>query len=196
MKKALFLLLDQFADWESAYLSSMLNQSEDWEIKTISLNKTVTSIGNFAVTVDYEIGQFDETYDLLILIGGNTWNVENEMLYHFIKQAFANKIPIGAICGAVDYLAKNGFLNDYKHTGNALSLWKGFNQYENASFFIEAQAIRDGHLVTANGTAPIEFMEHILKLIEFDTPENIERKMYMIQQGYYRYCRQYGNPYI
>ena len=29
MKKALFLILDEYADWEGAYLSSTLNQRED-----------------------------------------------------------------------------------------------------------------------------------------------------------------------
>ncbi|GMA43852.1 hypothetical protein GCM10025853_13090 [Tetragenococcus halophilus subsp. halophilus DSM 20339] len=40
MKQALFLLLDEFADWEGAYLSSTLNQSEFWTVKTISVEKS------------------------------------------------------------------------------------------------------------------------------------------------------------
>lgn len=36
--------------------------------------------------------------------------------------------PVAAICGAVDYLAKNGLLLNYKHTGNAQSLWNNFER--------------------------------------------------------------------
>lgn len=35
MKNALLLLLDEFADWKGSYLSSTLNQSESWSVKTI-----------------------------------------------------------------------------------------------------------------------------------------------------------------
>ena len=37
MKQALFLILDEYADWEGAYLSTTLNQREDWSVHTISL---------------------------------------------------------------------------------------------------------------------------------------------------------------
>ena len=41
MKKALFLLLDDFADWEGSHLSSILNQNEKWSVKTISLKEKI-----------------------------------------------------------------------------------------------------------------------------------------------------------
>ncbi|RIN27103.1 glutamine amidotransferase, partial [Staphylococcus succinus] len=53
MKKALFLLLDEFADWEGSYLSSTLNQSDTWSVNTISVDKKVTSLGGLSVLIDY-----------------------------------------------------------------------------------------------------------------------------------------------
>ena len=47
MKKALFLLLDEFADWEGAYLSSILNQDDNWSASTISVEENVSSLGGF-----------------------------------------------------------------------------------------------------------------------------------------------------
>ena len=72
MKNALFLLLDEFADWEGSYLSSTLNQSESWSVKTISVEEKVVSLGGFSVLVDYVIGSEPKDYDLLIMIGGNS----------------------------------------------------------------------------------------------------------------------------
>src|SRR4051794_4630893 len=115
MKKVLFLLLDEYADWEGAYLSSTLNQREDWSVNTISLDGIVSSIGGFKTSVDYIIGSEPEDFILLVMIGGNSWGNDNKMLLQFIKTTFQYNIPIGAICGAVDYLAKNGFLNDHNH---------------------------------------------------------------------------------
>ena len=58
MKKALFLLLDEFADWEGAYLSSTLNQYDSWSVSTISIEEEVSSLGGFSVIADYIIGFF------------------------------------------------------------------------------------------------------------------------------------------
>lgn len=195
MKKALFLLLDDFADWEGSHLSSILNQNEKWSVKTISLKEKVISIGGFSVLVDYIIGFEPKDYDLLILVGGNSWNINDQRLFKFIEESFNKNIVIGAICGAVDYLAKNGFLNDYKHTGNSVYLWKNHEFYTSEDKFLEIQAVNDRGLVTANGTAPLEFTKEILKVINFDTLENIEETMYMKRFGFYKYCEEFGNPF-
>ena len=109
MKKALFLLLDEFADWEGAYLSSILNQDDNWSASTISVEENVSSLGGFSVLVDYIIGDEPKDYDLLVMIGGNSWDNDSENLLKFVEEAFNKNIVIGAICGAVDYLARNGF---------------------------------------------------------------------------------------
>ncbi len=196
MKKALFLLLEEYADWEGAYLSSTLNQREDWSVDTISLDGIVSSIGGFKTSVDYIIGSEPEDFNLLVMIGGNSWSNDNKKLLQLIKTTFQNNIPIGAICGAVDFLAKNGFLNDYNHTGNSVYIWNDYENYNPKGSFLEKQAVKDKNLVTANGTAPIEFTNLVLELIEFDTPENIRKMMYMNKHGFYKYCEKYGNPYF
>src|SRR5699024_3278946 len=98
----------------------------------------------------------------------------------FVKETFNKCIPVGAICGAVDYLAKHGFLNDSRHTGNTVYLWEDYNEYNSKDNFIEEQAVKDGKLVTANGTAPIEFTELVLELIEFASPNNIENLLFKL----------------
>ncbi|WP_406822338.1 hypothetical protein WOC45_08620 [Staphylococcus aureus] len=61
--------------------------------------------------------------------------------------------------------------------------------------FVELLQKKIRNLVTANGTAALEFAELILKGLEFDSKENIERQIYMYQRGFYEYCNKYGNPY-
>ena len=196
MKKALFLLLDGFADWEGSYLSSTLNQSESWSVNTISVEEKVVSLGGFTVLIDYIIGDEPKNYDLLIMIGANSWDNDNHKLLKFVQETFNKGIPVGAICGAVDYLAKHGFLNDSRHTGNTVYLWEDYNEYNSKDNFIEEQAVKDGKLVTANGTAPIEFTELVLELIELASPNNIEKKIYMYRNGFYKYNDKYGNPFV
>ena len=58
MKTALFVLLDQYADWEAAYLLSLLNQRDDWQIQTASNLPLVHSIGGLQTTVDVSFACF------------------------------------------------------------------------------------------------------------------------------------------
>ncbi|MBZ6002748.1 glutamine amidotransferase [Leuconostoc gelidum subsp. aenigmaticum] len=196
MKQAVFVVLDEYADWEGAYLSSMLNQTDDWEIKTASIKEHVSSIGGFCTVTDLNLDQISDDVDLLILIGGNSWNIADKKLKKLVKQRLVNNQPIGAICGAVDYLAKNGLLNNYKHTGNASYLWDEFDDYKNKQNFIEKQAVRDHNLVTANGTAALEFTSEVLKMIHFKDADAIERQVALQELGFYKYCMKYGNPFV
>lgn len=86
-------------------------------------------------------------------------------------------------------------MNDQHHTGNSVSFWRNYEKYQPNRSFLEKQAVKDKNLVTANGTAPIEFTHLVLELVEFDTPENIAKITYMNKHGFYEFCEKYGNPY-
>ncbi|MFT8616771.1 MAG: type 1 glutamine amidotransferase family protein [Lentilactobacillus hilgardii] len=195
MKQAVFVILDEYADWEGAYLSSMLNQSDEWEVQTASIKPTVSSIGGFHTSVDLTLDQISSDVDLLILIGGNSWNIDNTKLEQIVSQRLDNDQSVAAICGAVDFLAKNGLLSSYKHTGNSLYLWKEFNNYTNGQDFIEKQVVHDQNLVTANGTAALEFTSEVLKMIHFNDDDSIEKQVALQELGFYKYSEKYGNPF-
>lgn len=86
MKQAIFLMLDDYADWEGAYLSSQLNKSTEWTVKTASITSKITSIGGMKTIVDYSLVNIPDDINLLVLIGGNSWTVENEDLRHIIRR--------------------------------------------------------------------------------------------------------------
>lgn len=195
MKKAIFIILDKYSDWESAYLASQLNQDENWKVETASNKDYVESIGGLNTKVDYKIKDIPSNIDLLVLIGGKSWNIKSKELFNVIKKSFDNGIYIGAICAAVNYLAQNGFLNGYKHTGNSKHIMEQFEKYKNKDNFIESQATKDKNLVTANGTASLEFTNLVLKMINKDSDENIDKMAYMYKYGFYEYRKKYGNPY-
>ena len=194
MKTALFLMLDQYADWEASYLASQLNQSTDWQVKTTSTTPLVTSISGFTTKVDYQLDPLP-TIDLLILIGGNSWNINNSLLYSLVQQHLNASKPVGAICGAVDYLAQNGFLTGYQHTGNSLAMWHNYPNYQNSADFHEQQVISNKNLVTANGTAALAFTAAVLQLIHFQSSEELTRTIDLYRLGFYQYCQKYGNPF-
>ncbi len=195
MKNAIFVMLEDYADWEYGYLASQLNKSVTWNVKTCSTTKLVASIGGFETRVNYLIDELAEPCDLLVLIGGNSWKIKNEPLKKFIATHLAANKPTAAICGAVDYLAENGLLLHYKHTGNAQYLWHDFKEYTNQTEFIPVQAVHDRNLVTANGTAALEFTNLVLKMIHFLPNSEVDKATDLYKLGFYKYCDKYGNPF-
>lgn len=83
-------------------------------------------------------------------------------------------------------MAKCGLVNTIKHTGNGLEqlkLW-GSDNYTNADGYVHAQAVSDQNIVTANGSATLEFAKEVLLLLKNDTPERIEMYYQFNKQGF------------
>lgn len=155
----------------------------------------VKSIGGFTTTIDYLLSDLPENIDLLVLIGGNSWALINHQLVTLIQRRLTTNQPTAAICGAVDFLARNSLLTGYQHTGNAQMMWKAYTGYTNPNDFEKQQVVTDRNLVTANGTAALTFTNHVLKLIGFNSPEEIDKATDLYQIGFYNYCQKYGNPF-
>ena len=183
-QEVLFILLNEYADWEGAFLSISLNTGviPGNEIKYIPkivapTMEEVRSLGGFRTIPDYSFQTLPVDYAALVLIGGMQWkSPEAEQVALLVEEALKRGKIVGAICNAASFLCSHGFLNDVKHTGNTLTqlkLWGG-DQYTNEAGYLEKQAVSDKNIVTANGTGYLEFARELLLLLDADTPENIE----------------------
>ena len=182
-KEVIFIILNEFADWEGAFVASSLNSGIEpgrakYTVKTLSVAKEpVVSIGGFHVLPDYDLHTVPDDYAGLILIGGMSWfTPDAELIVPLVKDAIAKGKLVAGICNASVFLGKHGFLNCLKHTSNTLEYLKNCagENYTGEANYIEEQAVRDGNLVTANGTGYLEFCREILFALEADTPEKIE----------------------
>ena len=172
MKRILYFLLDQWADFEAAYLSTAVSMigGGQFENKIVSLtDKPVKSIGGFSVLPDYDLKNVPEEYDALILIGGMSWHSENAyMIKPLVEKTIKEGKLLGAICDACRFLGTIGALNYGKHTANDLTELKesAGSCYTNEDKFIARQAVRDNNIVTANGTATMEFAKEVLLALQ------------------------------
>ncbi|CVI65229.1 putative protease YdeA [Clostridiales bacterium CHKCI001] len=180
MKKTiLFVILQQYADWEAAYISSaitMLGQGQ-YDIKTVSLSKDyVQSIGGFRILPDYDIKSVPNDYDAVVLIGGMTWRNEDAWQVKVLVEDCNQKGKIlGGICDASAFLGTVGVLNDVIHTSNDLNdlkQWAG-SIYTGEEKYVARQAVRDRNIITANGTAPMEFAKEILLALNVASEEKV-----------------------
>lgn len=182
MKKTiLFLLLDQWSDWEAAYLSSAIQMlgGDEYCVKTVSIKeKEVLSLGGFRVNSDYSILFIPEEYEALILIGGMSWRKEcYKEIEKIVKECLKKEKILGAICDAAGFLGTIGILNNRKHTCNDLmdlKKWAG-NKYLGEKYFIGKMSVCDNKVITANGTASLEFARDILLNLEKISKESIEK---------------------
>ncbi|MDE7374261.1 MAG: DJ-1/PfpI family protein, partial [Odoribacter sp.] len=134
----LYLLLPDYAAHETVYLSQAIACDEQ-AIKTSPkyVNKIVAptlepvrSCSGFKTLPDYSFDTMPDDYAALILIGGFSWS-DTEMtapVVPMVRQAIQTGKIVGGICNGASFLARHGFLNDIRHTGNGieqLKLWGG-----------------------------------------------------------------------
>lgn len=195
-KKVLLVLLDEYSDWEGAFLSTALHNGvvSGGEVKykvhvvAPTLN-AVRSIGGFRTSPDYSFENMPKEYEALILIGGNRWDSpEAELVVPLVQKALDSGKLVGAICCGASFLCAHGFLNHVKHTGNGLEelqRWGG-ERYTNEAGYVNAQAVSDGNVVTANGVAYLEFTREVLLCLEADAVESIETWYDFYKNGFVR----------
>lgn len=198
----LYLLLDNYADHEAVFLSSAV-ACDERSIKANPkyVNKIVAptldavrSCSGFRMLPDYSFDTMPEDFAALVLIGGFGWLDEEVAgkVVPIVRRAIDKGLIVGAICNAASFLARHGFLNAVRHTGNGLEqlqLWGGDN-YTNSAGYVDGQAVADRRIVTANGTGSLEFAKEMLLLLENDTPEQIENFYRFNKLGYVEVMRQ------
>lgn len=155
----LYILLPDFASHEMVYLMEAIS-SDEQQLKANPryINKiiaptmeAVTAIGGFRVLPDYSFGDMPDDYAALVLVGGYGWLTPYaDAVAPIVNKAIENGKIVGAICNGASFMAKYGFLNKVKHTGNGLDqlkLWGGDN-YTNPESYIHRQSVSDGRVVT------------------------------------------------
>ena len=185
----LYILLSDYAAHEVVYLSQAV-ASDEYALKENPkyVNKVVAptmepvkSIGGFLTLPDYSFESIPDDYAALVLIGGFGWATPvAEQVAPIVRNAIARGKIVGAICNAASFMAKCGFLNNVRHTGNGLEqlkLWGGEG-------YANVQAVSDKNIVTANGSASLEFAKELLLLLENDSPERIEMYYQFNKQGF------------
>lgn len=191
MKTLLFFILDQFADWEAAYLSSAVNMlgHGEFAVKTVSLTKeAVTSIGGFRTVPDCGLDTVPEDYEALILIGGMTWRTPEARKVSALAESCAERGKVlGGICDASAFLGTLGLLNNIPHTSNDLNdlkHWAG-EAYAGEPLYVHKQAVRGGNVITANGTAALEFAREVLIAVKAAPEDKINDWYNFHKLGYY-----------
>ncbi len=92
-----------------------------------------------------------------------------------MRHCFENGIPVAAICGATLFLADHGWLDETDHTSNHLGYLQSLSSsYDGADFYSDKPSVNNNYLITAGGTAAIEFAKDIFEALEIEDEEEVK----------------------
>ncbi|MFF2911578.1 type 1 glutamine amidotransferase family protein [Paenibacillus sp. NPDC057934] len=178
-------VFDTMADWEIGYLTAELNSGRYYEkglasskIVTVGIEKTlVTTMGGLKILPDIKLDECSiESTDILILPGGETWTEAiHEPILKIAEGCLQEGTLVAAICGATVGLAQIGLLDSRGHTSNDLGYLKMIcPTYTGEMYYQMESAVTDGNLITASGTAPLEFSVHVLRALDVFSSNTLE----------------------
>lgn len=190
-KNVLFVILDQYADWEAAYLSSLLLAlgRDKFVVKTVSLTKDpIHSLGGFTVLPDYGIQSVPQDFEGVILIGGMSWRTEAaRQVEPLVKDALSKGKVVAGICDASAFLGTIGILNAIDHTSNDindLKQWAG-EAYTGEKNYMKQDVVRSHNVITANGTATLEFAKEVMIALNVASENKIQEWYNFYKLGIY-----------
>lgn len=154
------------ADFEVSLVNYLLTTQAKKEIINIAENRgSVKSLSGATYTPDMTISEALEMDEVegLIITGGKNDN-HPEVLTELINKMDKDKKLLAAICRGPSFLARAGVLTDRKYTttySEKLVEELGVKDPFNRSNFQKTFVVRDGHIITAKGTAFVDFSMEI-----------------------------------
>ena len=176
-------VFDGFSDWEASYATVGIRKSNDYVVKTIAMSREpVRSMGGMTVVPDLDfipevdLQDIDATNTgMVILPGGRAWEEKrNGQITPLVAHCMLHGIPVAAICGATVFLADLGLLNRAAHTSNHVSYLESFSPaYRGLSLYRHSPSVKTDLLITARGTAAIEFAQDIFETLGIQDQERV-----------------------
>ena len=162
------LVFDGLADWEIGLITFELSARNGIKVTTVGFTgEPIETGGSLRVLPDMALPELDpDDVGLLILPGGGMWHdAFPQDLARVVVQLQEKDVPIAAICGATDFLAKAGLFKGVQHTSNALEYLQQFApEYDAQDSYHDTYAVSDQGIITAGGLASVEFLSITHKL--------------------------------
>jgi putative intracellular protease/amidase len=181
--KIIYLFLfDTLSDWEIGYVTAGINNPimqvnpEKYQLKTFSIDgKPIRTIGGLLITPDLCMDEVTSSdAEMLILPGGTSWDEGgNQEVTLLAKKFHENQIKVAAICGATLGLANIGLLDSIKHTSNSKDYLLN-SHYQGSEYYLDVLSVSDDGVITASGTASLEFAREVFKELNLYNSEVLE----------------------
>lgn len=179
-KTVCLALVDGLSDWEYGHAAAQINiqafqsQPGRYEIRTVAQSlEPVRTAGGVRMLPDVTVADVvPDDAAMLILIGSDSWEAgENEAFGWLARRFVEAGKPVAAICGATIGLAREGLLDDVKHTSN----FPGeLGAYGGSALYQDVRAVRDRGVITAGGASSLEWTREILLELQAYRPRTVD----------------------
>ena len=165
LKPVLIVLIDGFADWETPMISAIGRDFYGLSVRHATPGGgEVRSMGGLRVCDLPDVAvQGDE---VIVLCGSEGWTRPDAPdLTALLQAAHGRGQTVAGICAGTLALGRAGLLADRAHTSNSLDFLRHFLPgYIGAdSYRDQPQAVSEGGVISAPGTAPATFAAQVLR---------------------------------
>jgi len=189
-------VFDTLSDWETGYATAGINNFPQFQknpgryrLCTVALHEgLVQTMGGIRIMPDMTLDNLSPSDSaMLILPGGIAWDESKNMEAVELAGTFLKSgKPVAAICGATAGLARGGLLDDRRHTSNARE-YLDATRYHGTALYEDAPAVTDDNVITAAGTAPVDFAYHIFKCLDVYSPPVLDAWYGLFKTGRMEY---------
>jgi putative intracellular protease/amidase len=187
--RAYFLVFDGLADWELAHALCEINKSGKFEVVSVGFSdQPVTTMGGVKISPDITLDDAKpDDAAIFMLPGGDMWEREShENLKTHLRRLHAEKVPIGAICGATLEMARAGLTREIRHTSNSKDYLKTIvADYSDEGFYVDELAVTDRNIITASGLGCVEFAREVIRQLNIYSEADTQIWFAMFKHGVY-----------
>jgi putative intracellular protease/amidase len=184
-RSAYLYVLDTLSDWEPGYAIAELNSGRFFKerggrvsVRTVGVGREpVTTMGGVEITPEVSVSDVrPENTAVLMLAGADTWDEpQHDAVLQKVEELLDAGANVAAICGATGALANAGVFDHRPHTSNSPQyLEMVAPRYRGQAHYVEARAVADGNLITADSSGQLLWAKYILEQLGVFSDESLE----------------------
>ncbi|MGY0694410.1 DJ-1/PfpI family protein [Virgibacillus sp. FSP13] len=182
MRKALLLIYDGFADFEVNLLSFFL-KDKGYQVETFTIDtekRLIIGESGFLIQPHTVIANIDDVgaYDVLGIPGGPIFDVmHDQALLKLVRQFYEKDKWLAAICAGTALLAEANVMAGIHFSTSLSEDEEDVRHIHDWNVKQEADVIVDQNIITAKGSAYVEFAVQVIKVLELFEPGEVNETL-------------------
>ena len=184
-------VFDAMEDWEAGLAVAAINSPQfqsvpgRYRVVTVASSlRPITTVGGVLIQPDVSLGAVtSDSSAMLILPGGRSWDSDahGEAL-QLASRFIASGTPVAAIGAATVALARAGFLDRLRHSGDAREYLIS-SGHRGTAFYCGLPSVGGNGTIPASAVAPVDFAREIFRKLNLYSRGPGEARYAMFKHG-------------